>query len=176
MWPERAMLGTACRDGIGGRSTAPAGRNRSKGVIVSTIVNADSTPIDRNAVERRTRDSIAFGRRRGFYRVLFDSGPVDAATFAELAGVTEHRARVWLEEQVDAGLLRIVDAPDGGREELLLPGEYVPILLGDHGEPELAGARALQAEHRADAERVRAVADAARMRAFVDAGRMTRVL
>ena len=140
---------------------------------MSAIVNADPTPVDRStqvdpvAVDRRTRASIAFGRKRGYYRLLFESGPVDAATFAALAGVTEHQARVWLEEQVDAGLLRIVDAPDGGREELLLPGEYVPILLGDHGEPELAGARSLLAEHRAEAERVRA---------FVDAARMTRVL
>jgi hypothetical protein len=148
---------------------------------MSATVNAVSTPVDRStqldaaAVERRTRASIAFGRKRGYYRLLFDSGPVDAATFAELAGVPEHQARVWLGEQADAGMLRVVDAPDGDREELLLPGEYVPILLGDHGEPELAGARALLAEHRAEAERVRAVADADRVRVFVDAARMTRV-
>jgi hypothetical protein len=143
---------------------------------MSAIVNADSTPVDPGAVDRRTRASVAFGRKRGYYRVLFDSGPVDAATFAELADVPEHQARVWLGEQVDAGLLRVVDAPDGDRTELLLPGEYVPILLGDHGEPELAGARALLAEHRAEAERVRAIADAERVCAFVDAARMARML
>ena len=144
---------------------------------MSAIVNADSTPVDRTTqVDSRTRASIAFGRKHGYYRVLFESGPVDAATFAELVGVPERQARVWLGEQVDAGLLRVVDAPDGDREELLLPGEYVPILLGDHGEPELAGARTLLAEHRAEAERVQAVADGARVRAFVDAARMTRVL
>jgi hypothetical protein len=154
---------------------------------MSAIVHAVSTPVDRSAsaspegvdpdaVDRRTRASIAFGRKRGYYRLLFESGPVDPSTFAELAGVPLHQARVWLEEQVDAGLLRVVDAPEGDREELLLPGEYVPILLGDHGEPELAGARALLAEHRVEAERVRAVADADRVRAFVDAARMTRVL
>jgi hypothetical protein len=143
---------------------------------MSATVNAVSTPVHPDAVDRRTSASVAFGRKRGYYRLLFDSGPVDAATFAELAGVPERQARVWLGEQVDAGLLRVVDAPEGDREELLLPGEYVPILLGDHGEPELAGARALLAEHRAEAERVRAVAHADRVRAFVDAARMTRVL
>jgi hypothetical protein len=130
---------------------------------MSAIINADSTPVGPDAVDRRARASIAFGRKRGYYRVLFESGPVDAATFAELAGVSERRARIWLGEQVDAGLLRLVGAPDGDGEELLLPGEYVPILLGDHGEPELSGARALLAEHRAEAERVRAIVDATRM-------------
>ena len=120
-----------------------------------------------SAAERRARASIAFGRKRGFYRVLFDAGPVDAATFAELAGVPEHHGRAWLDEQVAAGLLRVVRAPDGDRDELLLPGEYVPILLGDHGEPEFEGARSLLDVHRAEVERVRA---------FVDAARLTRVV
>lgn len=104
---------------------------------------------------RRARASIAFGRKRGYYRLLFDAGPVDAATFATLAGVPEHSARAWLEEQLAAGVLRVVDAPTGDREELLLPGEYVPILLGDHGEAELRGARQLLAERRAEADTMR---------------------
>ena len=112
-------------------------------------------------VDRRTRASIAFGRKRGYYRALFEAGPVDAPTFAELVGVPERRSRAWLDEQVAAGLLRVVTAPDGHHHEVLLPGEYVPILLGDHGERELAGARALLDEHRADVERVRAFVDAA---------------
>lgn len=124
---------------------------------MSAIVNT--------SVDRRTRASIAFGRERGYYRLLFDAGPVDVSTFAELVGVPERRARVWLDEQVAAGLLHVVDAPDGRHHELLLPGEYVPILLGDHGERELAGARALLAEHLgrqpAEVERVRAFVDAA---------------
>ena len=45
-------------------------------------------------------------------------------------------------------MLRVVDSPDGDHEELLLPGEYVTILLGDHGEPEFEGARALLDAHR----------------------------
>lgn len=102
------------------------------------------------AAERVARASIAFGRKRGYYRVLFEAGPVDAATFAALADVPERSARAWLAEQVDAGLVRTVQAPDGDREELLLPGEFVPILLDDHGEAEFAGARALLAEHRDD--------------------------
>lgn len=122
-----------------------------------------TSPLDRAASDRRARASIAFGRKRGYYRLLFDAGPVDVATFAELAGVPEHHGRAWLDEQVAAGLLRVVRAPDGDRDELLLPGEYVPILLGDHGEPELQGARSLLDEHRAEVERVRVFADAARL-------------
>jgi hypothetical protein len=127
---------------------------------MSAIRSAGSTLVDRDVADRRARASIAFGRKRGYYRVLFDAGPVDAATFAELTGVPEHHGRAWLDEQLAAGVLRVVQAPDGGRDELLLPGEFVPILLGDHGEPEFEGARALLAEHWAEVERVRAFADA----------------
>jgi hypothetical protein len=112
-----------------------------------TVASTQSIP-DSSAAERIARASIAFGRKRGYYRLLFEAGPVDAETFAGLAGVSEHRARSWLEEQVAAGVLRVVASPDGHHEELLLPGEYVPILLGDHGEPEFEGARALLADHR----------------------------
>jgi hypothetical protein len=107
------------------------------------------------AAERRARASIAFGRRRGYYRLLFESGPVDAAAFAALAGIPESSAATWLAEQLAAGILRAVLAPDGGHEELLLPGEFVPILLGDDGESELDGARRLLQERR-DAEPVSA--------------------
>ena len=107
-------------------------------------------------------DSIAVGRERGYYRVLFDAGPVDAETFAELAGVPEQRGRIWLEEQAGAGMLRIVRAPDGDREELLLPGEYVPVLVSDEDTPEFSGARALLREHLVEVERVRALAADAR--------------
>ena len=113
----------------------------------TTVASTQSIP-DSSAAERIARASIAFGRKRGYYRLLFEAGPVDAETFAGLAGVSEHRARSWLEEQVAAGVLRVVASPDGNHEELLLPGEYVPILLGDHGEPEFEGARALLADHR----------------------------
>jgi hypothetical protein len=96
------------------------------------------------------RASIAFGRKRGYYRLLFENGPVDAATFATLAGVPEHFGRAWLEEQRAAGLLRLVAAPNGRVDEYLLPGEFVPLLLGDRGQPELAGARALLSARRAE--------------------------
>ena len=122
-------------------------------------------------VDRRTRDSVALGRDRGYYRVLFEAGPVDPPTFAELVGVPDSRGRVWIDEQVAAGLLHVVDAPGGRHYEVLLPGEYVPILLGDHGERELAGARALLAEHLG-----RHPADVERVRAFVDAVDVGRVL
>jgi hypothetical protein len=110
---------------------------------MSTTVTVPTTD-----AARVGRASIALGRRRGYYRVLFESGPVDAATFAVLARVPEAGARAWLAEQVAAGVLRAVRGPDVDHEELLLPGEFVPILLGDHGEPELAGARGLLDEHR----------------------------
>ncbi|WP_157007640.1 hypothetical protein [Agromyces laixinhei] len=96
------------------------------------------------------RASIRIGRERGYYRVLFDAGPVDALTFAVLTGLGEQQACTWLDEQLDAGVLRVVAAPAGGRAELLLPGEHVPILLDGGGEPEFDGARALLAEHRAE--------------------------
>lgn len=106
----------------------------------------------------RARASIAFGRRHGYYRLLFDAGPVDAAAFAQLAGITEHHARAWLDEQVAAGVLRAVIGPSGEYDELLLPGEHVPILLADADDGadvdhELDAARALLAEHRGDLPR-----------------------
>lgn len=115
---------------------------------MSTTVASTQPVTDPAAAERVARASIAFGRKRGYYRLLFDAGPVDAETFAGLAGVSELRAHAWLEEQVAAGVLHTVASPGGDHDELLLPGEYVPILLFDHGESELEGARALLAEHR----------------------------
>ena len=115
---------------------------------MSTTVASIQPVTDPAAAERVARASVAFGRKRGYYRLLFDAGPVDAETFAGLAGVSELRAHTWLEEQVAAGVLHTVASPDGDHDELLLPGEYVPILLFDHGEPEFEGARALLAQHR----------------------------
>ncbi|GAA1767388.1 hypothetical protein [Agromyces humatus] len=112
------------------------------------ITVASTQPVVDAAAERIARASIAFGRKRGYFRLLFDAGPVDAATFAELAGVTERLGRAWLDEQLAAGVLRVVDSPDGEHEELLLPGEYVPILLDDHDEPEFESARELLDAHR----------------------------
>ena len=103
---------------------------------------------------RRHRASIAVGRERGYYRVLFDSGPVTVAEFARLAGMPEERADAWIAEQLDAEVLRTVPSSIDGRgddePELLLPGEHVPILLGDRGEAEFSGARAMLAERRDD--------------------------
>ena len=103
---------------------------------------------------RRHHASIAVGRERGYYRVLFDSGPVTVAEFARLAGMPEERAGAWIAEQLDAEVLRTVPSPidgdDDGERELLLPGEHVPILLGDRGEAEFTGARAMLVERRDD--------------------------
>lgn len=129
---------------------------------MSTVIRTTSPTAEPHASER-ARASVAMGRERGYYRLLFEAGPVDAATFASLANVTEYDAQSWLDEQAGAGVLRVVEAPSGDGDELLLPGEYVPILLGDRGEAEFDGARALLAEHRGDAERVRALAEGARL-------------
>ena len=118
-------------------SPTAVGTGTSPAVSSTAIATNDSV----------ARASIAFGRKRGYYRLLFETGPVDAASFAEFAGVPEHLGRAWLEEQLAAGVLRLVPAPAGGTTEFLLPGEFVAILVGDHGEPELSGARALLAEH-----------------------------
>jgi hypothetical protein len=120
---------------------------------MSVTPTTSSMPIGSATAERRARASIAFGRTRGYYRLLFDAGPVDAATFAQLAGVPLRVARAWLDEQLAARVLRVVDSATADDHELLLPGEYVPILLGDHGEAELDGARALLAVHRAELPR-----------------------
>jgi hypothetical protein len=135
---------------------------------ITTITTTAAVHAD-EAAERRALASIAFGRRRGYYRVLFESGPVDAAAFAALAGVPESTARTWLAEQLAAGLLHAVLAPDGGHHELLLPGEYVPILLGDDGESELDGARRLLQEHRDAVPRVLRA-----LPGFADAERLAR--
>ncbi|MRG61696.1 hypothetical protein GE115_17695 [Agromyces sp. CFH 90414] len=108
-----------------------------------------SIDLTATASEGRVRASIAVGRARGYYRVLFDAGPVDVATFAVLAGAAEEAASEWLAVQLAGGILRLVPSPaGGGGDEFLLPGEHVVALLGDDGGPELAGARALLAEHR----------------------------
>jgi hypothetical protein len=161
-WPELAMPAEVRLRWNRRVFHRPAEGGTFKGVNIMSAIRTVVRASAASEAEHRAPASIAFGRKRGYYRVLFDAGPVDAATFAELAGVPEHLGRAWLDEQLAAGLLRVVRAPDGERDELLLPGEYVPILLGDHGEPDFEGARALLDQHRAEAERVRALADTAR--------------
>ncbi|WP_173922988.1 hypothetical protein [Agromyces sp. Marseille-P2726] len=129
---------------------------------MSTAIRAASAATEPHPSEL-DRASTVFGLERGYYRLLFEAGPVDVSTFAALAGIAEHEAQTWLEEQASAGVLRVVVAPSGEGDELLLPGEYVPILLGDHGGTELQGARAMLDVHRADAERVRTLAEGARL-------------
>jgi hypothetical protein len=91
--------------------------------------------------------SIAHGTARGYYRVLFDAGPVDVDAFARLAGVSKEESQRWLAEQVGLGLLRPVTVEPGRPAEFHLPGEFVPVLLDDHGQREFDGARRLFAEH-----------------------------
>ncbi|MGR0320993.1 hypothetical protein [Agromyces sp. ZXT2-3] len=96
--------------------------------------------------------SIARGTLHGYYRVLFESGPVDAAAFAGFAGITVRESRRWLAEQVELGLLRPVAGPadpDDAHAEIYLPGEFVPVLLDGRGLPEFDAARRMF-EARAD--------------------------
>lgn len=102
-------------------------------------------PPARAAVETGTSAyaSIAHGTTRGYYRVLFESGPVDAAVFAGLAGVSVRESRRWLSEQCDLGLLRPVSGASavGSESEVYLPGEFVPILVDGRGLIGFDGAR-----------------------------------
>ncbi|MEV1132135.1 hypothetical protein [Agromyces sp. NPDC049794] len=156
----------------------------SETVTITTTVLAGTPAAPTTSADpadvRRARASIAFGRKRGYYRVLFEAGPVDPATFAELADVPLQRAQVWLDEQLAAGVLRVVTAPSGDHEELLLPGEYVPILLGDvvgDDDHELDGARALLAElHGELPSAFDAGLEHERRRVFADHARMTRMV
>ena len=104
---------------------------------------------DSVAAERIARASVAFGRKRGYFRLLFDAGPVDAATFAELAGVTERLAGFLARGAARRG--RVASRwcrPAATTRRCSCPASTFQILLGDHGEPEFEGARALLDAHR----------------------------
>ncbi|WP_353813811.1 hypothetical protein [Agromyces sp. SYSU T00266] len=91
--------------------------------------------------------SIAHGVSRGYYQVLFEAGPVDAAAFAALAGVSLGESRRWLAEQLELGLLRPVAPVAGTAGEVFLPGEFVPVLLDGGGRAEFDSARRMLREH-----------------------------
>ena len=131
-------------------ATATTATTATTAATTTTVTSAAAAAGTTVIGDSAARASIAFGRKRGYYRLLFESGAVDAATFATLAGVAEPLGQAWLEEQRAAGLLRLIAAPTGRVDEYLLPGEFVPLLLGDHGQPEFEGARALLAAHRGE--------------------------
>ncbi|WP_400995736.1 hypothetical protein [Agromyces sp. GXQ0307] len=93
--------------------------------------------------------SIARGTMHGYYRVLFESGPVDAAAFAGFVGITVAESRRWLTEQLRLGLLRLVDPTSGEAAEVYLPGEFAPVLIDGRHSGELDSARRMLAQ-RAD--------------------------
>ncbi|MGR2751997.1 hypothetical protein [Agromyces arachidis] len=116
------------------------------GSIHRTRVASVEAPDASARRHRAAYASIAHGTIRGYYRSLLESGPVDAATFAAIAGVGEREAQDWIAEQLAHGLLRAVRGPRG-EAAVILPGEFVPILLDDRGQAEFAAARALLARH-----------------------------
>ncbi|GAA1055300.1 hypothetical protein GCM10017608_24210 [Agromyces luteolus] len=98
--------------------------------------------------------SIAHGASRGYYRVLFESGPVDATAFATLVGVSRRESERWLAEQLRFGLLRPVNPTSGPTAEAYLPGEFVPILLDARDPAELDSARRMLAARADDLPQV----------------------
>jgi hypothetical protein len=110
--------------------------------------------------DARSGAVLGEGVRRGWYSLLFDLGPVTVGEFALAAGIERDTAAGWLDGQVEAGVLRVVGIDEHDDEMVLLPGEHVTALLGDHEGPDLSGARAM-AERYADrmAPVVRALAD-----------------
>jgi ubiquinone/menaquinone biosynthesis C-methylase UbiE len=75
--------------------------------------------------------TIELGRRLGLYRALFDAGPVNAAGFADAAGIAPRYAREWLEQQAAAGILDVTLPGDTNTREYLLPGAHVPVLVDE---------------------------------------------
>lgn len=126
-------------------STAIASTPSAPAAVVPPRVVAQSVaPTVRAVVETAASyASIAHGTAHGYYRVLFESGPVDAAAFAGLAGVSVAESRRWLAEQLELGLLRPVSgtAGIGSEPEVYLPGEFVPVLLDGRGLIEFDAAR-----------------------------------
>ncbi|WP_353808665.1 hypothetical protein [Agromyces sp. SYSU T00194] len=110
--------------------------------------------------EVRVVASIARGMRCGWYRTLFDLGPVTVDGFAAAVGTGRAAAAGWIDRQVDAGVLRVAGTDATGEALVLLPGEHVTALLGDRGDDELSGARAMAQHYRERmAPVVRAIGD-----------------
>lgn len=72
--------------------------------------------------------TVYLGERLGLYRVLAATGPLDAKSFAESAGIDERYGREWLEQQATTGILEFRD----GR--FRLPEAYAAV-LADRADP-----------------------------------------
>ena len=146
-WPELAMPPSDHGDGIVDGSHRPV-RGTARRGDVPCSPSPSSQPAESR--RRRHRASIAFGRKRG-YSPAVRCRPRDVAEFAGLAGmprgVPPPGSTSSSTPRCCASSRRPMTATTR-RGELLLPGEHVPILLDDHGEPEFEGARAMLAEHR----------------------------
>jgi hypothetical protein len=117
--------------------------------IITRQVRTATTVAGRPTTAAAARpDVLAEALARGWYGLLFDLGPVTVDEFAAAAGIDRRTSASWIDGQLAAGVLRDVGPDDHGRPQVLLPGEHVTALLGDHGGPELSGARAMAALHR----------------------------
>ncbi|GAA1060750.1 hypothetical protein [Agromyces bracchium] len=130
--------------GVARTRVVPAPSARAPHALVPAMPAAAAhSPADAGSIAYA---SIAHGTSRGYYRVLFESGPVDAAAFATLAGVSMRESQRWLTEQLGFGLLRPVEAT----AEVYLPGEFAPVLLDARDPAELDSARRMLAERSGD--------------------------
>ncbi|GEM_PF-3071101 len=124
------------------------------------MITTTTYDTDTDTADVRVAASMARGMRCGWYRTLFELGPVTVDAFADEVGIGRAAATGWIGRQVDADVLRVVGTDATGEPLVLLPGEHVTALLGDRGEDELSGARAMALHYRDRmAPVVRAVGD-----------------
>lgn len=117
--------------------------------ISTSTIRGDTDTVGTTAEPAHAATAVvAEGIRRRWYHLLFDLGPVTAVEFATAAGLTHGVATAWLGQQLDAAVLRVVGRDAHGDVLVLLPGEHVTALLGDHDGPELSGARAMAVRYR----------------------------
>ena len=115
------------------------------------MITTTTYDTDTDTADVRVAASMARGMRCGWYRTLFELGPVTVDAFADEVGIGRAAATGWIGRQVDADVLRVVGTDATGEPLVLLPGEHVTALLGDDLSPALDGAREMA---RAHAERI----------------------
>ena len=73
--------------------------------------------------------AVYLGHRLGLYTALADAGPATSVTLAESLGLSERYVREWLEQQTNAGILRVEEAELGPTERrYALPPAHAEVL------------------------------------------------
>jgi SAM-dependent methyltransferase len=72
---------------------------------------------------------VYIGDRLGLYQVLAEHGPLDAAGLAGHAGVAPRYAQEWLEHQAVAGLVDVVEGPQGGGHQFAVSPDHAEVLV-----------------------------------------------